>query len=377
VLAKADADGTNVETSETNNENRFTVRIGPDLAVSGVGAPATTAPGATIAVTNTVKNQGGGAAGACSAQIFLSTNATLDASDVLLGTRAVPSLVAGATSQATTNVTIPAGTLAGAYYIVVQADPAGAVTETSEANNTGTAQTRVGPDLSIGAASVTPINAAAGGTVSVSDTTKNTGGAGSPATTTSIYFSSDTVLDAGDVLLGSRSVPGLSAGTSHAGNTVVTIPASAAAGTWQLIVVADTGGVASETNEANNTRTAYVRVGPDLKVASGKAPGKVVAGTSFTVTDSTGNVGGAAAAASTTRYYLSTNAAFDSADVLLGARDVAALAAGATSTASVSLTVPAGTSPARYYLLIVADANGTVPEVYENNNTLSLVLTVN
>ena len=138
---------------------------------------------------------------------------------------------------------------------------------------------------------VTPVHAG----VTVSETTANSGGAAGPATTTAIYFSANTLLDAGDLLVGSRNVPALPAGGTSAGTTTVTIPPDAAPGTWQLLVVADAAGVAAETNESNNVRAAYVRVGPDLRVSSGTAPSKVTAGTAFPVTDTTANVGGASA----------------------------------------------------------------------------------
>jgi subtilase family serine protease len=80
---------------------------------------------------------------------------------------------------------------------------------------------------------------------------------------------------------------------------------------------------------------------------------------------------------SATRYYLSTNTTFDAADLLLGTREVPPLAAGATNSATVSLTVPAGTSRATYYLIMVADAGGEIAEVYENNNTLVVTMAVN
>jgi subtilase family serine protease len=377
VIAQADADGAVLETNEANNIGRLFVRVGPDLAVSSVAVPAVTAPGAAFNVTNAVKNQGGGAAPACSARVFLSANSALDAADVALGARAVPPLVAGATSSVVTSVTIPEGTPVGVYYVLVHADALGEVAETTETNNTGFASTRLGPDLSVTVASASPVNTGAGATITVSDTTANSGGAAGPATTTAVYFSANTLLDAGDLLVGSRSVPALPAGGTSAGTTTVTIPPDAAPGTWQLLVVADAAGVAAETNESNNARAAYVRVGPDLRVSSGAAPSKVTAGTAFSVTDTTANVGGASAAASATRYYLSTNTVFGADDLVLGARDVPPLAAGATSARTVSLTVPPGTAPRTYYLIMVADAPGEIAELYENNNALVVTMTVN
>ena len=72
--------------------------------------PATSGAGLTISVTDTTKNQGQGSAIATKTKFYLSANTTLDAADVLLGSRAVPTLITGAASSGTTSVTIPAGT---------------------------------------------------------------------------------------------------------------------------------------------------------------------------------------------------------------------------------------------------------------------------
>ncbi|MBI3060162.1 MAG: hypothetical protein HYY81_12825, partial [Deltaproteobacteria bacterium] len=65
----------------------------------------------------------------------LSTNATYDAGDILLGSRVVSSLAPGAKSSGSTVVTVPFNTTAGTYYIVGKADAEEVVLETNEGNN--------------------------------------------------------------------------------------------------------------------------------------------------------------------------------------------------------------------------------------------------
>jgi subtilase family serine protease len=63
---------------------------------------------------------------------------------------------------------------------------------------------------------------------------------------------------------------------------------------------------------------------------------------------------------------------FDASDVqLTGSRSVPALAAGAASTGSAQVTVPAGTTPGNYFLLAVTDADNAVRESSETNNALA------
>ncbi len=98
--------------------------------------PSTLVAGSTVTVTETVLNQGAGAAATSTTRFYLSTNGTLDAGDVVAdGSRNVPGLVAGGSSGAATLVTIPAGTAPGTYFFLVKADADGAVAESQEGNN--------------------------------------------------------------------------------------------------------------------------------------------------------------------------------------------------------------------------------------------------
>ena len=83
LIAKADDDQRVLETSETNNTRSTLLTIGPDLVVSTLTVPASAAPGSTIAVADTVKNQGAGSAGASLLRFYLSANASFDAGDVV------------------------------------------------------------------------------------------------------------------------------------------------------------------------------------------------------------------------------------------------------------------------------------------------------
>src|SRR5499427_1225131 len=336
----ADADNVVAETLENNNVSYTSgTRVGPDLIISAVSAPGTGGAGMSITVTDTTKNQGGGAADPTTTRFYLSTNTVLDASDVPLGSRAVPALAAGATSSGSTVVTIPTGTSIGTYYILAVADADNVVAETQENNNVSyTSGTRVGPDLIISAVSA-PGTGGAGMSITVTDTTKNQGGGAADPTTTRFYLSTNTLLDASDVPLGSRAVPALAAGS-----TAVTIPTATASGTYYILAVADADNVVTETQENNNVYYTSVRVGPDLVISAVSAPSTGGAGMTITVTDTTKNQGGGAADPTTTRFYLSTNTVLDASDVPLGSRAVPALAAGATSSGSTVVTIPTATA---------------------------------
>src|SRR5262249_31601736 len=160
--------------------------------------------------------------------------------------------------------------------------------------------------------------------------TKNVGAGTTPATTTTYYLSLNGTLDASDIVVGGRAVPALAPGASDTGSATVTIPAGTATGSYYLIAQADSGNAVSETSEATNTTSRFMRVGPDLLPITFTAPAGTGAGGAITVSDTTKNVGGGAATATVTAYYLSNNAALDAADIRLGSRPVAALAPGAS-----------------------------------------------
>ena len=78
--------------------------------------------------------------------------------------------------------------------------------------------------------------------------------------------------DRKDPLLGTRSVPALTANASNSGSVSVTLPQGLAPGSYGFFAKADGPGTITETNEFNNTRMAFIRIGPDLLVTALTAP---------------------------------------------------------------------------------------------------------
>jgi subtilase family serine protease len=223
-----------------------------------------------------------------------------------------------------------------------------------------------------------PSSAAAGAPLVVTDTVKNQGAGPSGPSVTRFYLSVNTVLDASDTLLdGSRTVPGIEAGASSTGSTAVTIPAGTPGGTYYLIAQADALNQVAETAETNNTGVRGLSIGPDLVVSALTVPSTAAPGAVVSVTDTTKNQGTGPSAASVTRFYLSANSLLDASDTLLaGGRAVPALAAGASSTGSTSVTLPAVVATGTYYLMAVADGDGTVAEASEANNVAARSISI-
>ena len=377
VIAQADADNSIPETNEGNNTRTKAITItAPDLTVSVLTAPAVAGQGQSIAVSDTTKNAAGaGVAPISTTTFYLSTDNVLDAGDVAIGSRAVPTLAAGATDAGTTNVTIPAATTGGSYFVIAKADGPGAIAESIETNNTRSKAITIGPDLTVSVLGA-PATSGAGLTIAVTDTTKNaTGRSDSQSSTTAFYLSSDATLDGADTPIGNRSVGTLVAGATSAGSTNVTIPAGTAAGTWFIIANADDSNTNSETNETNNTRSKSIAIGPDLTVTAITAPATATHGATINVKPTTKDSGGGSAGASSTKIYLRPPSG---ADVFLGTRSVPPLAPGATDAVNVSVTIPGGTAPGSgYFIVAVADDGNAVAETNEVNNTKTKAITIN
>ena len=372
LIAKVDGNDQIAEALESNNTLPRMISIGGDLIVSSLTTPAMAAAGAVISVADTTANQGTAAVAASTTRFYLSTNWQLDAADIQLnGAHAVPQLGASGSHTATTSLTIPAGTLSGAYYLIAVADAASAVPETQESNNASSRGIQIGTDLVVTAMTV-PAKGGAGLPLAITETTRNQGFGSAAPSATRYYFSNNLVLDAGDSLLTpDHNVPQLEAGASHTASLSVTLPANAAAGTYYLIAKADAANVVVETNESNNTFSKSIQIGGDLMISAFTAPANGGAGRTVVVSDTTINQGAGPVAATATRFYLSANTVLDAGDTLLaGTHSVPTLDVNASHTVSTTLTLPADTTTGAYYLIAKADNDSVVLESQESNNTM-------
>jgi subtilase family serine protease len=261
VMGRADWNNTIAEPAETNNDRASGgVAIGGDLLPTAVSSSATGMANGFITVTDTTKNQGTAAVPQSETGFYLSTNGSYSASDVFIGSRVVEPLIPSQSSSASTQVLIPPGTAAGIYYVLAVADWNAAVAESKENNNIRYSNAvSIGPDLIVTTVT-TPSSAVAGSTITVSDTTKNQGGDTAASSGAAYYLSSNSVLDANDVLLATRTVSSLGPGLSDTGSIDLAIPETTTAGTRYIIVKADGGSAIAEASETNNTKSKSISI---------------------------------------------------------------------------------------------------------------------
>jgi subtilase family serine protease len=221
---------------------------------------------------------------------------------------------------------------------------------------------------------------AAGQPVAVTVTVKNQGNLAAGAFSADFY--KDRAAAPGPGIIGDVrcAIAALAAGASTQCTGTVTYTA---AGTFSAWAQVDTAQAVVESNEGNNvsgprTMTVGAAAGPDLVVTSvGNPPASAAPGKAFAITDTVKNQGATPAAQSTTRFYLSLDAAKDAGDTLLtGSRAVATLAAGAQSAGTTTVTIPLTAPPGTYHLLACADDTQVVAEASDANNCRAAAATI-
>jgi subtilase family serine protease len=333
-----------------------------------------------LLATNTVFNAGNVKQDTVVVDLYLSPDNVITGggNDILVGTRTIIDLQAGAVSSVTTTISIPGtGVSTGSYFVGMKVDPANAIIETNETNNTRatTSSFLLGPNLQVFSIQGT----LAGTNIIVSDTQQNIGNNDAGPFDVSFYFSPIANPNpATDTLIGSRSIAGLGGGSAvNTGSNSFPVPASTPTGTYFLCAITDSGNTVAETNEtqASNekcTGGTFV-IGPDLRVLSLSVTQIGGAGgTTFSITDTEQNIGTVAAGAFDVKFYLSLNATFGAGDIQLapGTRSVSGLAGGsATNTATGTHAVPSGTPAGTYFIIAVSDADAVITETNEGNNT--------
>ncbi len=365
--------------SETKNNalcGTSTITVGgPDLIPSILNVQSS---GTNLMISHAVKNQGNVNAEAFDIGFYLSTDLVFSpATDILICSRTVSSLKAGASDPATgtmsTTCAVPTTAAPGPYYVFVVADSGNTVDESNESNNaTNSSSTMaIGPDLI-----VTALTATISGTdLVINDTVRNQGNLDAGTFTISYYLSTDTGYNPGDILICSRVLPSLAAGSSSPGGPSPCSFAAAPAAFYYVVAVADSGGAVTESNEGNNTlpTKSSLGIGPDLILTSLTV---AVLSSDLVITEAVNNQGNLEAGAFTVSFHLSQGTVNT---LTTCARTVTLLPAGASdpATGPVPTTCPLPTvAVGAYQVVAVADSGGAVTESDETNNTRSVPLKI-
>lgn len=336
-----------------------------DLVVTGLSfAPAAAKAGEPIFLTATVKNQGGRPAAGVSVAFFDGSSALGNGVDV--GT-----LLPGASVPITITVTLSSGL----HNITAKVDPGDRVLESNEANNSATTSLSVAAnglaDLAVGPSSVViqPAMPIQGQPVSIKVTVSNVGTAPAKNAVVRVFH--------GDPASGGRPIgedvviPTIEAGQSASRTMLATLKA----GSHNIFVVADPGGLIAESSELNNKASASVTVAPsgaalpDLLVAPSEivcAPSPAAAGQEVAISATVRNVGAAYAGVPVTIRVL------DGDRQIGGPLQISGLASGGVATVSVTASFHAGV----HEITVEVDGRDALLESSEENNRASKQLLV-
>jgi RHS repeat-associated protein len=417
--------------SETNYQNNaYATPItlsAPDLLISGATAPISATLGESVAVSWTIANQGTTAALSPNRidRVYLSNDATFDASDEYVGDLGAAPLQPGDSVTLNANLTLPNQTTVGDRYLLFVTDATNQQGETNETNNVFAAPIKItGPDLIVSGATA-PATAALGQTIDVSWNVINQGdgtalgypqygggnfnfaaavlfsaapvamsafsgfGYGSDPMSyqpwyDGVYLSNDTIFDYRDIYVGGQQAPTilpLDPNGSYSVSQTLTLPTSTN-GAQYLLFIADNIFRQGETNEANNVYALPIALsGPDLVVSAATAPAQAALGEQIAVSWSVTNQGAATAQNNWYDYvYLSADTTLDLSDVYLAGQYNNAqtpLAAGGSYTLNANISLSNGNFVGDRYLLFATDPfDNYQGETNETNNVQAVAINI-
>ena len=379
------------EQDYSNNSRSLPIvitRNSADLVVSHLDAASEGWAGSSIAVSWTVTNAGTGRTDQPSWEdaVVLSEDLFLSVDDIVLGSVSHSGFLSvDARYRVTGDYSLPAG-MKGEYHILVVADSANDIWESSDENNVTTAPLSIAipplSDLTVTKLSV-PTDGWTGHAIDVSWTVSNDGEGWTSASSwrDAVLLSNDATRSSDDLLLGTVSHYGtLLSGSDYSVRRQYVLPYEIS-GDYYLLVESDLDGSVAETSETNNvlSRPIEVSASPSPNLVPTKLTlSKDICdpGDEITVTWEVKNqgVGNTIGEVWTDQIYLSRDSQLDiySDHLLATGTHTGGLEAKETYVDRAVATIPQ-TLAGDYYIFIVTDAFGDIYESdAENDNALHL-----
>ncbi|HLP52988.1 MAG TPA: CARDB domain-containing protein [Chitinophagales bacterium] len=358
-----------------------------DAAVTIVinsGAPFYT--GEDLDFSLVTKNLGGqGPVAAHRTKLFLSTDNSYSVDDAEMYEFNFSSTLqpGQSTGNFADNFVLPDSLANGSYYLLAVCDYYNELTEVNESNNVAVA----GPfNLQQGAIDLKFLSSTIADTLPIGFTESatvaftNIGVLPSSASTSVIYLSYDSVLDAGDFPIDTFALSSIAPGASFNSSIItMALPHSLTEGIYYVIIRADDREYIPESNEANNTLVKKITLlNPyfDFRPQFTNAPAIMRCNTVYTVTCRVNDAGIFPDIRYVSlAYFLSADSIWDATDALVHSSDVIQIATTFYNSAS-SITLPDFTTPGNYYLIARIDGENDFLETNELNNTASTPVTV-
>ncbi|HDQ46328.1 MAG TPA: T9SS type A sorting domain-containing protein, partial [bacterium] len=273
IFVRVDVEDEVTESDETNNISLYgkavSVRHGwPDLVGFGIDLSGTFwVSGGHVALTLGTFNQGTEVAGAHASRFYLSTDASIDTTDIPLGNGplgfySIPVRGLDTRTQRITVPDIPEGT----YYVGALIDINQIVPESNETNNTIVSSQTITVQQG-DFADLLPVNLNLsrnvwfpGTSVRVSVLQRNQGSAPAEAHTTRIYLSTDTTITPTSRVLTNLDYPAIGVNDTLSASRRITVPSDLETGTYYVGVITDIHGQVAEIDKTNNIRQQHIHL---------------------------------------------------------------------------------------------------------------------
>jgi len=338
-----DANGTIVESDETNNAKTITFPP-PDLAIQNIAwSPGNPSENEEVTLTVTVKNQGHGRANQSSITCYID--------DTLIGKQGVPEIEVGITGTKTFTWYAQLGS----HEVKVIADEANDIVEIDETNNEKTSTLlTLTSDLAIEDIAWSPEEPSENEEVTLTVTIKNQGSGKAKPSRIACYID--------DSLMEEQEVPEIGAGAT----ATKTFTWSAQLGSHEVKIIADEANDIVEIDETNNEKTStLLTLTSDLIIEDiAWSPGNPSENEEVTLTVTIKNQGSGKAKPSRIACYID--------DSLIGEQGVPEIGAGATATKTFTWSAQLGL----HYIKAVADNGQTLAESDESNNVERQILSL-
>lgn len=382
VIAYADYRNVYAEADETNNTSVDNINV--TLSQSDLHFTNYTfsenliITGNSYTLYTTIKNSGTAYAPSSNVKVYISTDSLFDGSDVLLGSVTGALLSQGSTSPGNISFSAPA-LPDGNYFLIAFADPDNVISESSETNNFLTLpvaleQKQVDLDIISFSAPDTLINNNNG--ISIGVPVYLGGNSSVINFYTQCYLSADTVLDGGDLQVGSYyQNTTFSLFTTTVQPVSVSIPTSVISGSYYLLFSTDNTFLISETDENNNSfyESCYiVNMIKDVRPVLINYPDTLVPSQNYTpVNCSFKNEGNTLLTSVNYTLRISTDTINDLSDFQVINTSTGNINPGTTvNSSNVNISIGGVPTFGNYYYILQADNNNSITESDETNNEI-------
>ena len=351
--------------------------IGPELAIDQIVVPQQASPGDAIEVDTSVVSGVGAFVGNVRYRLWSSADATLDTSDLDLGTFMVV-FNGEAVIVDRQTVTLPLSVSTEGVNIIAEVDPDNLIIEANELNNAQASSGRIvtAPDFSVAQVSFTPGRVRHGTAFTIDATFTAEGLLYTGSLGFRVWLSTDGTVSGGARQPRAGDVPLVAATTTVQGNVVAAGTATVAIGStlpvadWYVFVEVDPDSRVAESSEDNNWGRATGRLrmdGPNLRVVSVSGPSSAFIGSPYMASVTIDNDGTAPAGPFSYGYFVSVGGAISATSPQLFASGPVTLAPGARRTFNDAVDV-SGLTPGPVEIAVMADFGAVVSERDEGDN---------